>query len=448
MKSYLLPSKKSASRIILLGIWLSVCTATGYSKPANVVLIMADDMGYECVGAYGGSSYETPHLDRLAEEGMRFDHCYSTPICTASRVQIMTGKYNIFNYTRFAHINREEKTFAHLLKERGYATCIAGKWQLGRDADAPQHFGFDTALLWQHTRGNFSNATQTDTRYENPRIERNGVPENYSDGEFGPDLMVKFIGEFIETHKDQPFLVYYPMLLPHSPFVPNPDSEDWNPDSPGAKKGTFTPEHFDDMIHYVDKMVGAITDQLEASGVLEDTYIIFTSDNGTLSTVTSKVNDQLVKGGKGRMTDAGTRVPMLVRGPKIDAGLRSSDLVDFTDVLPTLCAIADRDVPKKMESNGHVFLPQLRQKGERARDYVYCWYKIPDFMIKHFPGIENQSFARTQRYKLYRSGEFYDLQNDVREKRPLALRSERKPAIRAKEMLQTVINKYEARAAQ
>ena len=212
---------------------LSVYAETRVPGKPNIVLIMADDLGYECIEANGGSTYKTPRINRLAEEGVRFEHCYSAPICTPSRVQIMTGMYNIFNYTRFANLDRGQTTFAHLLREAGYATCIAGKWQLGHDYDAPQHFGFEQALLWQHTRPNFTNATQTDTRYENPQLERNGVEENHSDGAFGPDLIVDFIGEFIEANKDAPFLVYYPMILPHSPFVPNPDSKDWNPRSVG-----------------------------------------------------------------------------------------------------------------------------------------------------------------------------------------------------------------------
>ena len=117
-------------------------------KQPNLILIMADDMGYECVRSNGGTSYNTPHLDELALTGARFEHCYSQPLCTPSRVKIMTGMSNFRNYVRFGVLDRKQTTFAHLLKKAGYATCIVGKWQLGQEVDSPQHFGFDQSCLW------------------------------------------------------------------------------------------------------------------------------------------------------------------------------------------------------------------------------------------------------------------------------------------------------------
>ena len=108
--------------------------AVSLPKP-NIVLIMADDLGLETMGSYEGTSYKTPNLDRLAANGARFVHCYAQPICTPSRVQLMTGQYNVRNYTKFGLLPRGEVTFAHKLKAKGYATCIAGKWQLGREKD-------------------------------------------------------------------------------------------------------------------------------------------------------------------------------------------------------------------------------------------------------------------------------------------------------------------------
>jgi arylsulfatase A len=410
----------------------------------NVVLIMADDLGYECIQANGGSTYKTPRINRLAEEGVRFEHCYSAPICTPSRVQIMTGMYNIFNYTHFANLDRGQTTFAHLLRDAGYATCIAGKWQLGHNRDAPQHFGFEQALLWQHTRPNFTNSTQTDTRYENPQLERNGVEEDYKDGAFGPDLIVDFIGEFIEANKEAPFLVYYPMMLPHSPFVPNPDSKDWDPQSVGEPKGSMDPAYFDDMIIYVDKMVGVICDQLEAAGVADNTYVIFTGDNGTLGNIISNLNGKKVRGGKGRMTNAGTHVPLIVRGPKAMEKLTSTALVDFSDFLPTLCEIGGVPIPEELKINGQSFLPQLQGEIEGARDHIYCWYQIPSFMQKHFEGLKIQSFARNERYKLYRTGELFDLSKDTNESHPLQEKELTEEDIHIKEDLQAVIDRYES----
>jgi arylsulfatase A len=412
------------------------------SRPANIVLIMADDIGYECIGAYGGTSYRTPNIDRLAETGARFEHCYSTPICTPSRVQIMTGMYNLFNYTRFAHLDRSQTTFAHVLKAHGYATCIAGKWQLGHEPDAPQHFGFDDALLWQHTRRNFSNAAGTDTRYVNPQLEHNAREADYSNGEYGPDLMGEFICRFIEAHKDEPFFVYYPMILPHAPFVPTPDSADWDPAGKGVPKGGGDVKYFGDMVAHMDKLVGVISDQLEASGLTDTTYVIFTADNGTLGTVVSRINGRDVRGGKGLMTDAGTRVPLVVRGPGVAKGAVCDDLVDFSDFLPTLCDIAGAAVPSEMNVNGRSFLPRLKGLEGHSRSYVYCWYPIPDF-IGHFGSLKVQVFARNHRYKLYRTGEFHDLHHDVLEKNPLLPGDLSDEAARVKEELQAVIDEYE-----
>ncbi|CAI8281085.1 MAG: Arylsulfatase [Opitutia bacterium UBA7350] len=417
-------------------------------RPPNIVLIMADDMGYECVGVNGGTSYATPNIDRLAEEGMRFEHCYSSPACTPSRVKIMTGRYNVYNYTRFAQLRRGENTFAHLLAQAGYTTCIAGKWQLGQTRDAPQHFGFQQSLLWQHTRSNFSNATQTDTRYANPQLERNGVEENYAKGEFGPDLITDFIGTFIETHKEKPFLIYYPMLLPHSPFVPNPDSQDWNPNSPGAKRGSMDPFYFDDMVRYTDKMVGRVIDQLERAGVADNTYVFFTTDNGSLGNTISKINGRAVRGGKGQTTDAGTHVPLVVRGPKVPPGVVNGDLIDFSDFLPTFCEIAGISLNSDHQKNGASFLPQLRGEFGTPREFIYCWYKIPKFMEKQFGGISDISFVRNHRYKLYRDGNFYDLQRDNLENKPLPQEAIKDELARTKLRLKTVIQEHDVARVQ
>lgn len=146
----------------------------------------------------------------------------------------MTGMYNVRNYTAFGVLDRGETAFAHLLKESGYATCIAGKWQLGRQADAPQHFGFDQACLWQHTIGGAKGPHGTDNRFANPQIDINGKTATLPEGSFGPDVCADFICDFMETNQDKPFFVYYPMVLTHCPFAPVPDSADWDPKSKGS----------------------------------------------------------------------------------------------------------------------------------------------------------------------------------------------------------------------
>ncbi len=225
-------------RFLILGCRLAACALLAqaeaglHAAPArpNIVLIMADDFGYECVTANGGQSYQTPNLDRLAAAGMRFEHCHVQPLCTPTRVQLMTGLYNVRNYLRFGTLVRTEATFARLLKDAGYATGICGKWQLGKETDSPQHFGFDESCLWQHTR--------RPPRYANAGLEYNGVEKNFPEGAYGPALVNDFALDFITRHKDKPFFLYYPMILTHGPFQPTPDSPDWDPTAKDENKPT------------------------------------------------------------------------------------------------------------------------------------------------------------------------------------------------------------------
>lgn len=406
----------------------------------NVILIMADDLGYETIGANGGDSYQTPHLDRLAADGMRFEHCYSQPICTPSRVKIMTGKSNVRNYAKFGVLPREELTFAHLLKEAGYATCIAGKWQLGSEKDAPQHFGFDEALLWQHTRNGRlkKDGAVYDKRFENPDLERNGIEESYRNGEYAPDLMVDFICDFIERKKDQPFLVYYPMILAHCPFVPTPDSADWDESSWGSRSYKGDAKYFGEMVSYMDKLVGRIVQETEKHGVAENTVILFTGDNGTDKPVVSMLNGRRVSGGKGSTTDGGTRVPLIAYAPGMIEPALSLDLVDFSDFLPTLCELAKLEVPREhLSLDGQSFLSQLRGEKGDPREWVYCWYS------RSGVSSEAKVFARNQRYKLYRSGKFFDVGQDSLERKVLAEGFLTPEQVEVKASLQKVIDQYD-----
>ena len=419
-------------------LWVSPASR-GAAGPGrmNIVLIMADDLGYETIGANGGESYATPNLDRLAANGVRFEHCYAQPICTPSRVQLMTGQYNVRNYTKFGVLNRDERTFANLLKESGYATCIAGKWQLGGGADAPQHFGFDDALLWQHLRGARREGTKQDTRYSNPRFERNGVAVDYNDGEYGPDLMADFVCEFIRKNRDRPFLVYYPMILTHCPFVPTPLSADWDSKSKGSDSYKGDAKYFGDMVHYMDRLVGKVVEEIKRQGLEDRTIILFTGDNGTDIPVVSRLNGKDVAGAKGSMTDAGTRVPLIAYAPAQASPAVVSDLVDFSDFLPTLCELAGIPVPATPELDGRSFAPQLFGRKGNPREYVYSWFSGK--------GDEKDAlvFARTHRYKLYRNGGFYDLVADNLEQAPLADTSLTEEQKQVRDQLQKAIDHYQ-----
>ena len=411
---------------ILLLLSLTGFTATAAQRP-NIVLIMADDLGYECISANGGTSYQTPVLDRLAAEGIRFEHCYAQPICTPSRVKLMTGQYNVRNYAQFGLLEKSQTTFGNLLRDAGYATCIVGKWQLGPDTSLPKHFGFDEHCLW-HLKRRVS-------RYPSPGVEINGVSRDFTPG-YGPDVCADYACEFIAKSRSQPFLLYYPMILTHCPFEPTPDSTDWDESSPGSPTYKGKAQYFGDMVSYMDKIVGRILKQLDDSGIRDNTLVIFTGDNGTDVPVVSRMGDRQVAGAKGKTTDAGTRVPLIAHWQgKTVSNVVSQDLVDFSDFLPTLCEAADVAIAPDRVTDGRSFLPQLLGEPCRPRDWIYMWYARNG-------GNEAKEFTRNQRYKLYRSGEFYDIQNDVDEKQPLVV-SALPPGIQqVHDMLKAALEQY------
>ncbi|MCL4207025.1 MAG: sulfatase-like hydrolase/transferase [Pirellulaceae bacterium] len=381
-------------------------------KPArpNLVVIMADDIGLECLGCYGSDAYKTPHLDALAASGMRFDQAHSQPICTPSRVQIMTGIYNNRNYIRFGLLDPQATTFGNLLRDAGYRTCIAGKWQLEGGFEAPGRFGFDRHCLWQLTR--------RPSRYPNPGLEIDGQEQDFKNGQFGPDLVTDYLCRFLEENREGPFLVYYPMILPHWPFVPTPDHPDWDPtmwrDAKSEPGGYRSQQYWDAMVRYTDKMTGKIVDKIDSLGLRENTLVIWTADNGTFDGISSPFRGRPYRGGKGSTKDNGTRVGFLASWPgKIPAGAASDSLVDFTDVLPTLADAAGVAPPADLRIDGTSLMP-LFSGQPRKKDYVYCWYErngVREAASQH---------VRTAHHKLYADGRFFDTQTDPGENVDLA----------------------------
>lgn len=405
----------------------AVLPAESADRP-NIVLIMADDLGYECIGANGGTSYATPVLDQLAADGVRFNHCYSQPICTPSRVKLMTGAYNVRNYAEFGLLEKSQVTFANLFRDAGYSTCIVGKWQLGKQASLPDHFGFDEHCLWHFLR--------RASRYPTPGLETNGVRADYPGG-YGPDVVSEYACDFIQRHRDEPFLLYYPMILTHCPFEPTPDSDDWDPASPGSPTYKGDPKYFGDMVTYMDKTVGRILKQLDKSGVRENTLVLFTGDNGTDVPVVSMMGDRRVAGAKGQPTDGGTRVPLIAhwKGHTV-AGAELDDLVDFSDFLPTICEAAGIRIPSEMKVDGRSFLPRLRGETGQPREWVYVWY------ARNGGRKASSEFTRNQRYKLYRSGKFFDIHADVLEQRPLETQKLTPDQLEIRSRLQAALDQY------
>ncbi len=397
------------------------------AKP-NLILIMADDFGYECVTANGGESYRTPNLDRLAAKGMRFEKCHAQPLCTPTRVQLMTGLYNVRNYLNFGTLPRSETTFAHLLKQAGYATGICGKWQLGHEKDAPRHFGFDESCLWQHTR--------RPPRYANPGLEYNGEERDYSDGQYGPKLVNDFALDFITRHKDRSFFLYYPMILTHSPFQPTPDGPGWDPEAVGDRINQDD-KHFADMTAYMDTMIGRLDAKLAELGIRDNTLLIFLGDNGTHSSLTSRFRGSDYRGGKGSTTRRGTHVPLIVSWPAaIDQGSVNGDLISSVDVLPTLCEAAGVSVPEG--TDGVSFLPQLRGQEGAPRRWIYFWYSP-----RQRPDMTVREFALDHRYKPYRDGRFFDLAADPDEQSSLGVGQLEGGAASAAAKLQQVLDRFE-----
>ena len=416
-------------RIAFVSLALSASLHAAERKP-NIVLSLCDDFGYECVTANGGESYRTPNLDRLAATGMRFEHCHVQPLCTPTRTQLMTSIFNVRNYINFGTLDRNATTFGHLLKQAGYVTGICGKWQLGDEKDSPQHFGFDDALLWQHTR--------RPPRYANPGLERNSKELDYDHGEYGPTLINDFALDFVTRHKAETFFLYYPMILTHDPFQPTPESPDWDPQAHGEKVNRAV-KHFADMTAYMDKMVGRLVAKLEQLGLRENTLLLFVGDNGTGVGVTdSRFKGQTYPGGKGTRTARGTHVPFIASWPgRIPAGKVNADLISSVDFLPTLCDAAGATVPAALKIDGQTFYPQLLGQKGRPREWLYSWY------VRDGGSTPQWEYAMTRDYKLYRDGKFYDLRADPFEQKPaqsVAGRSGKAAA--AAKSLQSALDRY------
>ncbi len=383
-------------------------------KRTNVILIMTDDTGYEVFGCYGSKQYKTPRIDQLAETGMRFNHCYASPVCVPSRVKITTGKSNVRNYVYWGILDPTERTIGHMMKDAGYATCVAGKWQLHGDGvfapetkgtgTLPEDAGFDEHCCLQ------LDAAEHDV-WE-PVFTINGQTKAISDeNAFGPTFLNDYVCDFIDRNKEEPFFIYYPLLLPHGPFVPTPDSAD--------RSSTDNQQNYEDMVAYADKLVGRVVDKLDEAGVWDNTLILFTGDNGSpggkKGGIKSELNGRIIEGGKSLTTDAGTRVPLVANMPgTVPPGKVSDDLVDFSDMMPTIAGMTGAQLPAGEVLDGVSFAPQLRGGKGTPREWIYCYYEpVPG------PDTKPTVFARDQRWKLYSDGRLFDISNDVLEENPV-----------------------------
>lgn len=390
------------------------------SRRPNIVLIMADDLGIEGLGCYGGSSYRTPNLDRLAARGVRFTHAYSQPLCTPTRTQLLTGKYTTRNWKAFGVLDPAARTIGHLMSAGGYRTCITGKWQLysynppdfepewrGKGM-RPEQSGFHEYCLWH-----IDHTELKGSRYANPLIYANGRKLNGLENAYGEDVFADYGMDFIRRNANRPFFLYYPMALPHDPWVPTPHSSEWKT----GDRLRADPRFFKDMVEYTDHTVGRVVSYLEKSNLAGDTLLLFYSDNGSNTRFTSIMNGRPCRGGKGLTTDAGTRVPLIASWPGAAKPRVVEDLIDSTDFIPTIAACAGLPTADLGSLDGVSFLDQIRGLRGRPRSWQYC-----DFTAK--PGWDKERYnriryARTQRYKLYEDGRLYDIPADPLEESPL-----------------------------
>jgi arylsulfatase A len=373
-----------ARAISALALWLSWSVAA--AAPPNIVLLLADDFGFESVGAYGSLTYATPHLDQMAAAGMRFQHAYATPLCRPTRTLLMTGKYNFRVGKRF----KGERTLAHLLKEAGYVTLIAGKWQLwAGPGQTPAEAGFDESIV--------TPAGESPQAYWAPVFAVNGVLRQYDRQTFGPDVLATYVNDFIVRHQHRPFFVYYPLHLAHAPYVPTPDV----PDAATQAEQRIA------MVSYTDKVVGQVLEHLEHLGLRHRTLVLFTGDNGSTDVVRGaqlRTPDGpiTVQGQKGHPTEMGTHVPLLVRWPgTVPPGVVNPNPVDFSAFLPTLAAVAG--VPPPAGIDGVSLLDELQGHSGTPRGWVYTYYdpeRRPDDAYE-FNRLASE-WVQDTRYKLYR----------------------------------------------
>lgn len=276
-------------------------------------------------------------------------------------------------------------------------------------------------------------------RYHGPFIYENGVPRTEPDDKYGPDIFCKFITDFIKTNKDRPFLAYYSMSLAHA------ISNDMKTPPPVGPDGRY--QSYKELVEYMDKLIGCVVATLDSLGIRENTLILYTGDNGTPrkfitrtekrnnnkyryieEPIISQANGKTFIGGKGKLTDAGTRVPLIANRPgTTPAGRVCEDLIDFSDFMPTFAELAGAELPEDRLIDGKSFASQLMGKKGNPRKWAYCQYK-------------NKAWVRTQRYKLYRSGELFDIQNDPFENSPITSASDNDQAAAVRSELQKVFS--------
>jgi len=416
-----------------------IITDTGTFKDAdgsrpNIIIILGDDVGYDAIAANGNQSFATPNIDRMAKEGMNFTQCYGSPLCSPSRVMLVTGKYSFRNFKEWGVMDPKEKTFANILRDAGYATYVAGKWQFDGGHNSITSFGFSGYCVWD--------ALEYDTHgsiYKNPRTYENGVfsTKEANTNKFGDDIFTDRILSFIQKNKTKNFLVYYPIGLCHPPFTPTPDDPEFAAWVNGGKESDSS--FFPSMVKYMDKKTGQIIDSIKAWNLYNNTIIMFVGDNGTPKGVSYYYDGKLTTGRKGSTTSAGTHVPFMVTWPNtIKPAQVNNNLIDFTDFLPTIAEAVGLTVPASHGViDGKSFYAQLTGQPSKPRDWIFC-----DFNAHNGSNSKLTRWVQDTTYKLYDVSEkFYNIVLDPEEKNPIHPASITPEEEKIKKHLQHTMNK-------
>lgn len=395
---------------------------SGPTKP-NVIVILADDIGYEVPGVNGGTSYQTPNIDNMAATGLRFTQCRASPLCSPSRFALMTGKYNFRNYTEWGVMQPTEKTLATLFKNAGYTTLAAGKWQFDGGDASIRALGFDDYSVWNPYE--IASSGSQGSNYKNPKVYQNGnyLPDSATLGKYSDDVFTEYVNNFIETNQANNFFIYYATCLCHAPYSPTPDDPQfaaWNP----ADRLNDT-AFFSSMVRYMDKKIGEIITKLKDLGLYDNTVILFSGDNGTPHHIFSVVDNSPVEGGKGSTLEAGIHVPLVVSWPNgiTNPGSINSNLVDFPDVMSTCAEISGGDVLSFGTLDGISFYNQIIGNTYTPRPWSYNYYN------PHTNSGNNKlrEWVQDSVYKLYltvnSNYRFYNIKTDPNEATPIKKRN-------------------------
>ncbi len=425
--------------------------------PPNIILIVADDLGYGEVGCYGQRWIKTPNIDRIAAEGIRFtQHYCGQAVCAPSRCSLLTGYHQGHAYIRDNGnppervkktapdelyfpgqypIPDETVTLAELLKSRGYATGAAGKWGLGYEGSSgdPNRQGFD--LFYGYL-------CQVHAHNHYPRfLFRNGVKELLPGNDRGAtgqtysqDKFIETGLQFINDHRDGPFFLYLPFIIPHlSIQVPEASLAEYADVIPEADyQHTAYIQHpkpragYAAMISHMDRGIGQILDQLSELKIDDKTLVIFTSDNGpTYDRLGGSDSDFFqssgpLRGRKGSLLEGGIRVPFVARWPgKIAPGQTSEHICAFWDYVPTLCEAAGVKVPDGLD--GISFLPTLLGKAEQQRPHEFLYWEFPSYGGQQAIRIGDWKAIRQNLHKQPDSPfQLYNLAIDVGESKDVA----------------------------